>query len=64
MGPYPEVTLAQARAKAYEANSQRANGRDPKEARERQEAQARLAQFNTFERLARTWHASAKVDRV
>lgn len=64
MGPYPAVTLAQARGKAYEANSQRANGQDPEEARERQEAQARLAQLNTFERLARAWHASAKVDRV
>ncbi|NYT85008.1 DUF4102 domain-containing protein [Pusillimonas harenae] len=31
MGPYPSVTLVQARAKAYEANSQRANGLDPKE---------------------------------
>jgi len=64
MGPYPAVTLVQARGKAYEANSQRANGQDPKEVRERQEEQERIAQLNTFERLARAWHASAKVDRI
>lgn len=63
MGPYPAVTLAQARAKACEANSQRANGQDPKEVRERQEEQARITQLNTFERVAREWHASAKKDR-
>lgn len=63
LGPYPAVTLAQARAKAYEANSQRANGLDPKEARRDQAEQVRVAQLNTFERLARAWHASAKKDR-
>ncbi|WP_226955397.1 Arm DNA-binding domain-containing protein, partial [Mesopusillimonas faecipullorum] len=41
MGPYPEVTLAQARTKAYEANSQRANGLDPKEVREHLAEQTR-----------------------
>lgn len=51
MGPYPAVTLAQARTKAYEANSQRANGLDPKEHRERQAEQSRIAQLNTFDRL-------------
>lgn len=63
LGPYPAVTLAQARAKAYEANSQRANGHDPKETRRDQAEQARVAQLNTFELLARAWHASAKKDR-
>lgn len=63
LGPYPAVTLAQARAKAYEANSRRANGPDPKEARWDQAEQVRVAQLNTFERLARAWHASAKKDR-
>lgn len=33
LGPYPAVTLAQARAKAYEANSLRADGQDLKELR-------------------------------
>ncbi|QBH19178.1 DUF4102 domain-containing protein [Alcaligenes faecalis] len=63
LGPYPEVTLAQARAKAYEANSQRANGSDPKETREQQEELARIARLHTFELLARAWHSSAKKDR-
>src|SRR3546814_10603160 len=63
MGPYPEVSLAQARAKAYEANSQRANGLDPKEVREHQEELARIARLHTFELLARAWHTSAKKDR-
>jgi integrase len=63
MGPYPEVTLAQARAKAYEANSQRANGLDPKEVRVWQEEQAHIARLHTFELLARAWHTSAKKDR-
>lgn len=40
---YLEITLAEARVKAFEANSPRANGLDPKEVRERQEEQARLA---------------------
>lgn len=63
LGPYPEVTLAQAHAKAYEANSQRANGSDPKETREQQEELARIARLHTFELLARAWHSSAKKDR-
>lgn len=63
LGPYPEVTLAQARAKAYEANSQRANGQDPKQSREQQEELARIARLHTFELLARAWHNSAWKDR-
>jgi len=63
LGPYPAVTLAQARAKAYEANSLRADGQDLKEVRRQREEQAHVAQLNTFERLARAWHGSAKNDR-
>jgi len=63
MGPYPEVTLAQARGKAYEANSQRANGLDPREVQAQQTEQERIARLHTFELLARAWHASAKKDR-
>lgn len=51
MGPYPEVTLAHARTKAYEANSQRANGLDPKEVREHLAEQTRIARLHTFELL-------------
>ncbi|WP_237173932.1 tyrosine-type recombinase/integrase [Paracandidimonas lactea] len=63
MGPYPEVTLAQARAKAFGANSQRANGLDPKEVQDQQAEQERLAQLHTFDLLARAWHTSATKDR-
>jgi integrase len=62
-GPYPAVSLALARAKAREANTLRASGLDPREVRRQQEEQARVAQLNTVERLARAWHASAKKDR-
>jgi integrase len=63
LGPYPAVSLAQARAKAHHVDSQRADGLDPKEVRRREEEQARVAQLNTFERLARAWHAGMKQDR-
>ena len=63
LGPYPEVTLAQARAKAFEANCQRAHGQDPKETRLQQREQARIAGLQTFELLARAWHTSARKDR-
>jgi integrase len=63
LGPYPAVTLAQARAKAYEANSLRADGQDLKEVRRQKEEQERAARLNTFELLARAWVASAKKDR-
>lgn len=63
LGPYPAVTLAQARAKAYEANSLRADGQDLKEVRRQKAEQERAARLNTFELLARAWVASAKKDR-
>ncbi|KPU96761.1 integrase [Variovorax paradoxus] len=63
LGPYPAVTLAQARAKAYEANSLRADGQDLKEVRRQKEERERAARLNTFELLARAWVASAKKDR-
>lgn len=63
MGPYPGVTLAQARIKANEANSLRANGQDPKDVRDREEELARNARLQTFELMARAWHKSATKDR-
>lgn len=42
LGPYPAVTLAQARAKAYEASSVRASGQDLKEVRRQREEQSVL----------------------
>lgn len=63
LGPYPAVTLAQAPAKAYEANSLRAEGQDLKEVRRQKEEQQRVSKLNTFELLARAWVASARKDR-
>lgn len=57
------MTLAQARAKAYEANCLRADGQDLKEVRRQKAEQERAARLNTFELLARAWVASAKKDR-
>lgn len=63
LGPYPAVTLAQARLKAYEATSLRAGGQDLKEVRRQREEQERVAAFNTFELLSRAWVANARKDR-
>ncbi|RDI29531.1 integrase [Pseudacidovorax intermedius] len=63
LGPYPAVTLAQARSKAYEASNLRAGGQDLKEVRRQREEQERVAALNTFELLARAWVASARKDR-
>lgn len=57
------MTLAQARAKAYEASNLRAGGLDPKEVRRQREEKDRVAALNTFELLARAWVASARKDR-
>ena len=52
IGIYPEVTLAQARAKKDQARSQLASGQDPGEAKKDQKLQDRLRRGNTFEVLA------------
>jgi integrase len=62
LGPYPEVTLATARKKARTEAEKRANGVDPREARRVDQERERVARLNTFELMARTWHAQAKQD--
>lgn len=58
LGVYPEVTLADARAKRDEAKRGIAGGIDPNEAK-REEKIAREANVrNTFKEIAREWHAS------
>lgn len=52
IGIYPEVTLAQARAKKDQARSQLASGQDPGDAKKDQKLQDRLRRGNTFEVLA------------
>lgn len=64
LGSYPIVTLAAARQKARAEAEKRADGIDPKKARRLEEERERVSRLNTFERMARAWHAQSKVDRV
>ncbi|EDV2779028.1 tyrosine-type recombinase/integrase [Salmonella enterica subsp. enterica serovar Newport] len=58
LGVYPDVTLADARAKRDEAKRGIAGGIDPNEAK-REEKATREAQINnTFQELATEWHSS------
>lgn len=55
LGPYPDLSLAQARKKAFEARELLAQGVDPKAHRD-ELRQARLAETeHTFENVATTW---------
>jgi hypothetical protein len=60
-GTYPEIPLSQARQKLIDAKRQLADGIDPMAARKakKQAAQERASQ--TFERVAREWHATSPV---
>jgi integrase len=62
-GPYPTVTLATARRKARDEAEKRAGGIDPRDARREQAERNRVARLNTFELMARAWHAQARKDR-
>ncbi|CAP44895.1 DUF4102 domain-containing protein [Bordetella petrii] len=64
LGSYPVVSLATARQKARAEAEKRASGIDPKQARRQEEERERVSRLNTFERMARAWHAQSKVDRV
>lgn len=63
LGTYPVVTLAAARKKAREEAGRRAEGIDPRNARREQLERHRVARLNTFELMARAWHAQAQKDR-
>ncbi|MEZ4600582.1 MAG: integrase arm-type DNA-binding domain-containing protein [Syntrophotaleaceae bacterium] len=54
-GTYPEVSLADAREKRFQARKQVAAGIDPGEVRKAQQA-ANAEQEDTFEVVAREWH--------
>lgn len=56
-GRYPEVTLASARERRKEAKAQLANGVDPGAARAEEPA-AKRRPPETFEAIARAWHAN------
>lgn len=55
-GPYPEVTLAQARQKRDEARAQLRDGKDPSVVKKEQLAAAVFDAGTTFESVAREWH--------
>jgi len=57
-GAYPEVTLAEARVKRDAARKQMAGGIDPAQAKRIEKQQTATAAANTFEAVAREWHAN------
>lgn len=57
-GTYPEVSLLEAREKRLEARKLIAQGIDPGQARRKAKEEAASASANTFEKIAREWHAN------
>lgn len=57
-GPYPEVSLLDARQKRMEARKQKAAGNDPAQAKRIDKINKATANANTFEAVAREWHAN------
>jgi integrase len=57
LGTFPEITLAKARAKRSEARELIANGIDPGEIKKAQKATKNGDNANSFEVVAREWHA-------
>ncbi|TQC71038.1 tyrosine-type recombinase/integrase [Pantoea dispersa] len=57
LGVYPEVPLADARAKRDEAKRLLAAGQDPGEVKQAEKQAQRVAVTNSFEELALEWHA-------
>lgn len=57
-GAYPEVSLLSARAARSKAKQQQAIGIDPAQSKRVDKMQKRAAAVNTFEVVAREWHAN------
>jgi integrase len=57
LGKYPEVSLSDARAMRDEARKLLAGGADPGAEKKAKKEAARAASVNTFEAVAREWHA-------
>ena len=57
-GSYPEISIAQAREKRDAARKLKADNVDPGEAKREQTRLAAEKSANTFEKLARDWHAN------
>lgn len=59
-GVYPSVSLAQARTQRETARGIVADGRDPGAVKQEERRAARIAAGNSFEAVARDWHATQK----
>ena len=57
-GTYPEVTLSEAREKRLEARRLIARDIDPAQAKRKAKEDIATANANTFEKIAREWHAN------
>lgn len=57
-GKYPEVTLAEARAKRLAARKLLDQGIDPSQDKKERQREMNEANANTFEKLAREWHTN------
>lgn len=62
-GTYPEVSLSDARQRREDARKLLANGTDPGEAKKAQKAAQGEQAANTFEVIARQWHAEYTKDK-
>lgn len=58
LGKYPEVSLTQARDRRREARELVASGTNPAQAKRVEKATAATSAANTFETIAREWHAN------
>ena len=63
IGPYPEVSLAQARQEAVKAREQVEQGIDPRQLRDRENELSKIAQDKTLGSVAKEWFA-VKRDQV
>lgn len=63
LGVYPTVTLKDAREKREAAKKKLANGVDPGEARKAEKRSAATNAENSFEAVAREWHAKFTADQ-
>lgn len=61
-GPYPEVSLLDARRKRMDARALKAAGTDPAQSKRLEKITNAAAHANTFEAIAREWHSTMLSD--
>lgn len=59
-GPYPEISLADAREKRDWARKLKAHGQDPSFVKKEEARLKAISETNTFEAVARKWHEKNK----